>query len=737
MDEPIYKDSQSDVFVDDEINLSEYLHVLSKYKWSILGFTFVVTLLTALYASSLTSIYQATATLLIESQEENVISIEQVYGLPTNWDYFETQNQILQSRELAEKVVDGLNIAEHPEFKYDPAAQKPGAIARIKSWLPKGWFQEEEVTPPTAHALRNSIVGALQGSLSVSPVRNSQLISISFDSSDPELAAKVPNKLADLYILSDLEGRLAMTKKAASWITERLEGLRKNVEASEKALQAYRDREKLVDIGGVDSLAARELDEITVELVNARRNRNEAWTLYRQISALKGKSEEALESIPAVLKDSLVQSSKQSQAEAQRKVSELEKRYGPKHPKMIAARAELDTANRNVRRQVDHVTKSIAKEYEVARAKEEHLSAAMNRTKQEVTEINRKGSQLVALERDVETNRNIYEMFLNRFKETDAMGDLQPANARIVDPAIVPTTPYKPNRRLIVLIAIFLSAAFAMIIAFIIEALDNTLKDSNDVEEKLHLPVLGILPKVKIWVNKDTKAMRYYSDHNRTPFAENIRTVRSGILLSGLDEEQKVILVTSSIPSEGKSITAVNLALSLGQLSNVKVLLIDADLRHASIAKAFGLDSNDIGLSHFMMGSHKLEQCVHHFEKGGLYVMPVGVVPPNPLEMLSAKRFKQGLEALKKDFTHIVIDSAPTIAVSDALVLSQLANEVVFVIKADATPYQLAQEGIKRLRQVNAHIVGAILNQVNPSKKPGRYSYYYGDYYGYYGYKKS
>ena len=516
-----------------------------------------------------------------------------------------------------------------------------------------------------------------------------------------------------------------------------MEGLRKNVVESEITLQQFLTNEKLVDVHGVDSLAAKELDEITVKLVEARHERTEAWTLYNQISALKEKPLETLESIPAVLRDPLVLASKQAQAAAQSKVSELEKRYGPKHPKMIAARSELDTANRSVSNQIDNVTKSIEKEYEVARAKEEHLSLALRNTKSEVSEIHQKESQLDSLQRDVETNRNIYEMFLNRFKETDAMGDMQPANARVVDTAIIPSSPVKPKKGMIILIAIFLSAMLATISAFIIEALDNTLKDSHDVEEKLHLPVLGILPKVKIWVKKDIKAMRYFTDHNRTPFAENIRTIRSGILLSGLDEEQKVILVTSSIPAEGKSITAVNLALAFGQMSKVKILLIDADLRHASIGKVFGLDSKDIGLSHFIIGTHTLEQSVHHFEKERIYVMPVGVIPPNPLEMISARRFKQGLETLKKNFTHIVIDSAPTIAVSDALVLSQLVDEVVFVIKADDTPYQVAEEGIKRLKKINAHIVGAVLNQINPAKKPGRYGYYYGDYYGYYGYKKS
>jgi capsular exopolysaccharide synthesis family protein len=268
-------------------------------------------------------------------------------------------------------------------------------------------------------------------------------------------------------------------------------------------------------------------------------------------------------------------------------------------------------------------------------------------------------------------------------------------------------------------------------IAFLIDALDNTMEDGQDVEEKLRLPVLGILPKLNIWLKKDAKLLRYFTDNNHTAFAENIRTIRSGILLSGLDDEQKVILVTSSIPGEGKSITAVNLALALGQMGNV--LLIDCDLRRPSIKEVFGLDSNDIGLSHFMLGTHTLEEAIHTFKKDRINVMPAGKVPPNPLEMISSRRFAKGMEALKQKFDHIVIDSAPTISVSDAIVMSQLVNQVIYLIKADVTPYQLAQDGIRNLQKVHVPIVGVVLNQVTPPKKSARY----GHYYSYYGYGKA
>lgn len=720
--------SHSNHIDEDEINLSEYIRILSIHKWSIIGFAIVVTLLAMLIVFSIEPVYEATATILIESEEENVISIEEVYGIPgANDEYFETQNQILQSRDLAEKVISVLDIPKHPEF--DPELQEPGPLQTVLSWLPAGILSDDEIVPD--YAVRNSIVGQFRDSLKVTPIRNSQLINITFESTDPRLTETVPNTLASIYIGSDLEGRLAITQKATGSITAKLDDLSKKLKESEKALQAYRDKERLVDIKGVDSLAAKELDEITVELVKARRSRNEAETAYKQVAALKGQPIQAYESIPAVLRDKGLQNAKDKEGEAERKISELKKRYGPKHPKMIAAVDELAGANENVKAQILNVVESIKKEYEIARNKESHLSGAMSRTKRDVTEINRKESQLQSLERDVEANREIYETFLNRFKETSAVSEMQPVNARVVDPAVIPSKPSKPKKALIILIALILSTLVGTMIAFLIEALDNTMEDGQDVEEKLHLSLLGILPKLSIWLNKDVKVMRYFTDNLQTAFAENIRTIRSGILMSGLDEKQKVVLVTSSVPGEGKSMTAVNLALSLGQMGNV--LLIDCDLRRPSIREVFGLDAKDVGLSHFMMGTHTLEQSIHVFKKERLSVMPAGDIPPNPLEMLSAERFAKGLQVLKKKYDHIVIDSAPAVAVSDAIVISQLVNQVIYIVKADETPYQLAQEGIKRLHKVNAPIVGIVLNQVSPPKKSARY----GHYHGYYGYGKT
>ena len=353
---------------EDEVDLAKYYRIIFAHKWSVMGFSLFVTLLTLLFVSSMDLIYEAKLTILIESEEENIVAIDEVYGIPGSIkQYFETQNLILQSRNLAEKVIDKLNLSIHPDF--DPALQKPGIVKRFFSWLPVGTSTDEVRVLPD-YVIRNSIVGKFKRNLKVAPVPNSQLINISFESKDPKLSAAVPNTLADIYINSHKENRLTITEKASDTLTDKITVLKQNLEESEQTLQKYREKEKLIDIRGVDSLAAKELDSITSELVSARRSRIEAETVYHQITALKGQPLEAFESIPAVLSDSSLQNAKNSKSKLELKVSEFEKRYGPKFPLMIAAMAELETATKYLNNQILKVIDSIKKEYEIARVNE-------------------------------------------------------------------------------------------------------------------------------------------------------------------------------------------------------------------------------------------------------------------------------------------------------------------------------------------------------------------------------
>lgn len=487
----------------------------------------------------------------------------------------------------------------------------------------------------------------------------------------------------------------------------------------------------MVDVESVNSLATKELGTLSDGLVEVRRQRSEAEALYQQVKSIRdGNSVEQLESLPAVLNHPLISSSYATRAEAQRKVSELSKRYGPKHPKMIAAIAELNTRKVHLRKQIDNIVKSVAKNYEIARAKESHLNQAMSKTKNQVRDSSKMSYKLAALQREVETNRQLYEVFLTRFKETAATSDLQPVNARIVDAAIVPLSPYKPNRKRIIQIALMLSLMLGIGFALLIEYLDNTFRDSGTLEEKLKFPVLGVLPKLKVW-GKNSSAMHIFINDSKSGFAESVRTIRTGIMLSNIDIEEKVIVVTSSVPGEGKSLVSSNLAASVAQMK--KTLLIDADMRKPVVATSYKLGKTAKGLSELVSMAANLSDCIHMTNIKNLDVLPSGEVPPNPLELLASNRFKLAVEELKKHYEYIIIDSAPVVAVSDPRVLSRIADGVVFVVKADETTHQLAKKGIKRLLEIDTHIIGTVLNQVT-SRMKSKYGDHDSNYYSYYGY---
>jgi succinoglycan biosynthesis transport protein ExoP len=725
---------------DEELDLRRLLFTVLRYKWSILAFAITVSVLASLWAYSLVPIYRATASLLIESEEAKVVSIEDVYGMPGgNWEYYETQLHILKSRALAEKVFGALDLVKHPEYLPNNKPKSSIAIFDFNKWLmnlfPDGLIEKDRPRVPFDESMRkNILIDGLMGRLGIELLQDSQIIAISYDSMYPELSAKVPNALADAYINSFLEADLEKTQKATNWITIRTSDLRKKFEESEKQLQAFIEKENIVDVEGVNTLAAQELGALTGSLLEARRKRSETEALYQQVKKIKGSNSlEQLESLPAILNHPLISGggAYHSRTDAQRKVSELSKRYGPKHPKMIAALADLSSTESDLRKQIDNIAKSVAKDYEIAIAEESHLNQAMNQTKSEVRDTNKNSYQLAALQREVETNRQLYEVFLTRFKETAATSDLQPVNARIIDTAVIPRAPYKPNRKRIVLIAFLLSLGLGIGLVLLIEHLDNTFKDSGSLEDKLKLPVLGVLPKLKSW-GLHRSAMHLFVKDYKSGFAESIRTIRTGIMLSNIDIDKKVIVVTSSVPGEGKSLVSSNLAAAVAQMK--KTLLIDADMRKPVVAEAYKLGKSAKGLSELVSMTAELSDCIHKTDIKRLDILPSGIVPPNPLELLASNRFKLVIEELKKHYDYIIIDSAPVVAVSDPRVLARIADGLVFVVKADETTFQLAKKGIKRLLEQDTHVIGTVLNQVSPRKK-SKYGDYDNNYYSYYGYK--
>jgi len=706
---------------EEKLELLEYWRSVLKRKKQIIGFGLVVALLAIVIVLVMTPVYRSTATVLIEANKSKLLSIEDVYsGISQNREHFQTQVEIIKSREVAIRTIENLKLWEHEEF--DPRPKGDSLLANIGfSDDPKEW---------TDKLLAEAVYESFSKRLVVEPIRLSQLAKISFESSDAELAARVANATADIFIETDLEARFKLTRQATGWLQDQLSDLRQKLNESEKILQDFREREGIVDLKSVtQSGAGRQIEEVMGRLVEARMKRAEAEGAYQQIrSAPKGSD---LSSLPAVLRNPIVAEAKRAEGDAERKLSEVSQRYGKEHPRFVQASSEMESARDNLRRQVESVVASVIREYEVARGTENTLEGVLSSAKGSVQLLNRKEGELSIYEREVEANRQMYDMFIQRTKETNVTGDLQTPIARVVDPAVVADRPVKPKKTQIVIIAFVLGIFLGVLAALLRDRLDNTLKTTEDVEGRLKQPILTTLPLLSKDEMARTKTARIFLDQPKSIYAEAIRTARTGVLLSGIDLPRRTLLVTSSVPGEGKTTFSINLAIAHAHTK--KTLLIDADMRRPAVSKGLDIPAGAKGLSNFVAGSATLQECLLPIEGSSLMLMPSGSIPPNPLELLLSQRFKETLEHLGKHFEVIIIDSPPVELVSDALVIAALTNGTIYVTKAESTPYQVARKGIQRIRRADGQILGVVLSQFDVAKA-GKY---YGDYsgYGYQGYQ--
>ena len=708
------------------IDLSHYWQVIRRQLKKIILFSAIITVIAVLVALAITPVYRATATILIEAEEAKVLSIEEVYGLGSASDeYYQTQFEILKSRELAKRTVLELGLIDNPEF--NPAHPANKKSFSIKEMI----FGEAE--PLTEEEILAKTVDTFWAAVSISPVRKTQLVKVSVDSESAEMARVAANAMAQQFIESQLDAKVEVTQQAAGWLSDRLGGLKAKLEASERKLQQYREDNDLVDVEGVDTLVAKEIDQITEALVEARARRLELQGTYEQLQSLGALNYDNLSSLPSIISNPVVVNLRDAETQAELKVSELKKRYGPLHPKMIAAESDLEAVRESVLTQMKRIATSIESNYLVAQSKENSLEKALRNSKSDVRNLNRTEFTLSEYQREVRTNRQLYEAFFNRVSETSATGDLQTANARVVDPAIKPVVPVKPNKKLIVLLALVVSGMFGVALAFLLDILDSTIKNLDDVERKLDVPMLGLLPLVgkKQDAGDAEQMVRAFVGEGMDGFRESVRTLRTGLTLASMEQPASVILVTSSVPSEGKTTTSTNIAEAFGQME--KTLLIDCDMRRPSVAKKLGLAPNVPGLSNAVAYPDMLDECIQSRPELGIDVVSAGPIPPNPLELLGSKNFRDILDTLRGRYQRIIIDSAPMQAVSDALYLSTLVDGVVYVVKADATKDKLAQDGLSKLDNNNARVLGVVLNQVNIDRE-AKYADSYSGYYDVYGY---
>ena len=714
---------------DREPHLTDYLRVLYKRRWMALTVLLVVLGTVTVYTFTATPIFEAKTRLLIEADDRNVVSFQQVIEEDqAKADYYQTQYSILQSRALARKTLDALNLWGKQPFGGEPkqSFSLVGSVmrlpARVFSLLGSGDGEPAPNQVPGADetAAQSRAIDVFLANLTVSPIRNSRLVDVKYRLPDSAMAMAIVNALAKNYIQQNLEYKFLASKEATDWLGERLAEQRREVETAEAALQRYREQNDAISLEASENIVVQKLTDLNAAVTRAKTTRLEKEALYNQLKASQANLE-TLNTFPAILSNAFIQQQKADLASLQRQQAQLAEKFGDKHPDMVKINTAVELAQAKLNGEVAKVVQSVRNEYQAAYAQENSLTTALNQQKSAALAMGRKAIDYGVLERDVESSKQIYESLMQRAKETGVSGELKTSNIRVVDPAERPRSPITPRKQENVLLGLFGGLMLAAGLAFFFEYLDSSIKSPDDIKAHLGLSNLGLLPAIP----DKSLGGSYPLLSNGVPanFSEAFRAVRTNVLFSMASEGSRSLIVTSTGPGEGKSMVTANMAVSLAQAGQ-RVLLIDADMRKPQAHNVFAMPQEP-GLSNLLAGHSKASESIRKSPVSGLWILTAGRLPPNPAELVGSARFKDFLASLKEHFDWVLIDSPPVMAVTDSSLIAHHATGVMFVVGAEMTSRHAAKRALDQLEQVQARFVGAVLNRVDLDRNPYYYSQYY------------
>ncbi len=723
-----------------EFNLSDLFHVLWFRRRLLIATTLFIVGIGMLVIYQLKPLYTATSSVIVEIQKTRIGDIDSVLNSVSSGRSSAVfgEMQLMQSREQARKLVTDLDLLSLEEFNpaLRPVQKNSFSLSRWVSETVRPLLGLPEKAEPiplsdeVQQQRRESLaVNIFLSKLRIRALNSSDVINISFESLDPELAARVANELPDAYIIGKMEAKFKATEKATKWLNEQLADLKDKVEQSEEAVEFYRSQYGLVETGGGSGVVSEQLSAINSQLIIARAERAQATARLRKIQQLMKAGGSGVESAPEVLSSPLIQRLREQQAVVMRKVSELSTEYGAKHPKMLQVRAEISDIKNNIKLEIEKIAAGLANEADIARSREQSLAKSLEELKQTTGVQKRESVQLRALEREAEANRALYETFLGKFKIINSTSGMQEADARIISRAEVPRGASFPNTRLLLMMTLFGGLGVAVALVFIVQILSPGLLNPEQVEHELGIPAIGLIPRVSKVSPQD-----YVLKKPHSSYGEALNSLKTSLILSGPDKAVKTIQITSSIPEEGKSTLALSFARLLAQ-SGKKVILVDADLRRASLEKKLGVSASRKGLTDLVIagGSTDLSDYIFKDEKSKVIVLPKGSAEyVNASDVFSSQRMESIIASLRNMFDYVIFDTPPVMAVSDARILGRLVDKTVFVVHWDKTPVKVIKAAIKELKSSGVDIAGCVLQQVN-LKRYGRYGHGDSGYYYHYG----
>ena len=715
--------------LESKIDLRAYWRVIRK-RWPFVVLSTILGVAAAfVYTYRQPKIYEANCQILIESNAPQVLQVKDAVELGTGTmfapkEFYETQYKIIQSTAVAQRVAEKLGLTHDPDYAAY-TARGPGGDT-------------------------GNLARALARQVSVRPIKDTRVSQIIVRDTKPERATRLANTFADTYIESNLDYKLEGSRAANAWLSEQEVELRKKLEDSETALFKFKKDRGLLDtdLGEKQNMSEQILRHLNEKLAEIRMSRLELESTRALVQSAQDQADK--ESVPAIKGMESLEHLREGFLDFAKSKADLAGKYGPEHPRIKIVEAQMDTLNKAYQHEIDTNLKTFENTYQALVATEKSLVSMMEKEKQNAIELSKLSLEYKPFQRTAEENARVYELIAKRQKEIDLTGLLRSNNVRVLERAIVPGAPSSPKPMQNLLIALACGLGLGIALAFAIETLDNTLKTQIDVETFLGVPVLGLIPIIgqgkaegksngksgdKDKSGRDAQVRDRDLGVFREPrslAAECCRSIRTNILFMSPDHPVRTMVITSPSPQEGKTTTAINLAIAVAEAGG-RVLLIDTDMRRPRLHRSFGVP-NTVGVSTVILGNTKLEDAVKHTEIPNLDVLPCGPIPPNPSELLHTKRFQQVLEECKGRYERIILDSPPTSAVTDPAVLGNLADGVILIVKGATTTREAAAHARRQLISAKCRLLGVIVNEIDFSNPGYGYHYYYYRKYSRYGY---
>ena len=690
-----------------------YWLIFLKRMWTILAAALVMATVAAIVSFKTQPVYEATARVEVEAETPEIQSFNDLFRDMSGWNdetFLQTQVNVLKSENLAWRTVQQLGMGGKAEF--GGGGERPQADSQT--------------------AAQNGLIQAFRGHLRVQLMRDSRMIEVTFDSTDPQLAARAANALVNNYSEYNFHQKYDATRQASGWMEGQLDELKAKVEKSQQAMVDYERQNVIVNVGDKQTVVEQRLAALSTDLTSAQSDRMQKESLYDLVNSNPSQA-------GFTTQNDLLQTLEGKYAELREEYVDALGQYGPNFPKVKRLRDQLDEVQSIMERERKRVVVRIHNDYMAALGRERLLSAAVAQEKVEVGKLSQLLIEHNMLKREFETNQQLYANLLQRLKDATVSAGLRATNIHLVDSALVPTAPVRPRIAYNIAVGLLVGLVLGVTLAFIQESLDTSVKSAEELERLVAAPALAVIPLARSsWrrmgggrsqpMNGAVESI--VLKHPTSSLAESFRTLRTSILLSSAPRPPQALLVTSAQPREGKTSTALNLALGLAQ-RGVPVVIVDADLRRPGISRALALSQNGAGLSSLLSGAHSLDEVLRQVEAvPNLWVVPAGPEAPNPADLFSSPTMENLMQELRRRFEHLVVDSAPLLMVTDATILSRLVDGVILVVESGVTARRALVRAHKILESAGGRILGTVLNKWD-ARDEGYYSGYGSYYYGY------